>query len=532
MNLSSFDFRREEDEDRHTKLLLSNLTTQINLPGKDLKLFSSRELKEIMPVFGKKASHRRTQSMPDHVSAAVASKSLFGSTTPLTSPNPYKTGRSSLPNSPKNDSSTTASPHTRRFSMYPSLVADLMDLTKEHHQAKTSSSSSSPTGSVTEEDLSSSLCFLSPTPNATHPLQIPSLAKPSPTSFLTGNESQTTTLTKSHLYDDDPHQITLPVQEDLVTATKLCQFVESYREQDLNFDPSSWISKSRLELRQVQDEPHKTMAQHLLQVGPSITEIAGFVCSRDEHKNPLSSDHRTEIVIIEGQRQFWVICRAPTADQNKPQSTVNHKKTVDLDQHHLKGIPQHYHQLYAPLEVELFQTLGQIMEDNPFCDVSFSGFSTGGALAQLAALRYAQARPQLRMSCFPVGAPSIATTEIVPQWVRSSLPNLKVVSTLLTGDPKAPSSGNTVSVGHSMVLCGDTANCYKWQAPPSTKIKKKKPSLLKVVHHKHHHKNTVFSIQAYCKAVEELKDECWPTEFCGMTPQGVVGLDNEERQVV
>jgi hypothetical protein len=385
--------------------------------------------------------------------------------------------RSSLPNTP---------PSEERSSMYPAMIQDLMEL-----------------------NLSKSLSQL----------QMPSLAKPSPTSFLTGKEDE---VVRTCELDPSPHQMEIPSLPEFVVMSRLNEFVENYRRVDQNFDLQQWVGMSRMNLRQVRIPQHQPIVQSLLECGDDVTLQGAII-------KGANADERSEVVVFEGQRQFTVVFRGTTEQQCKPGGSKSKKNgkhiAVLLNAEHQAEVYGCFKEEYARLEPECFALLDKLTEQNPFCDVVFSGHSFGAAMASLAAFRYANARPQMRVSCLTMASPKVGFFSF-KQLVNSS-PNLKVMRLEFGQDGKCQAPAQAGShVGHTIVLHGSLGHnslksnqpvmAYKFDVPKYKKFKTTYPDM-----------------RSYVSALEEMArlGLPWAKDFVGTSGQGVV-VNNEARQVV
>ena len=146
-------------------------------------------------------------------------------------------------------------------------------------------------------------------------------------------------------------------------------------------------------------------------------------------------------------------------------------------------------------------------------------------MATIAAFRYANARPMMRVSCLTTASPKVGFS-IFRNMVNSQ-PNLKVMRLEFGQDGKCqlPGSGGS-HVGHTLVLHGSLGHnslktnhpvlAYKFEVPKVKKFKTSYPDL-----------------RSYVTALEELArlDLPWAKDFVGTSGQGVV-VGNESRQVV
>jgi len=384
-------------------------------------------------------------------------------------------GSASLPTTPMSSVHRTAD---QKLSMYPGIASDLMDL-------------------------------------KLNKLELPALAKPSPTSFLTGKEDEVVRTSG----EAAPFQMEIPPLALVAVVSRLNLFVDAYRDMDQNFDLQQWAGSSRMDLRGVQIPQHVPIAQALLDCGEDV-------CLRGVVSSGSHADDRLECVIFEGQRQFLAVFRGTTEQQSKGiSSKSSKKKAATLDEAHKKAeVYGAYLEEYTKLEAKCFAILDKLTDAEPFCDVAFSGYSFGGAMATLGAFRYASARPTSRVSCVTMASPK-AGFSLFEQLVKSQ-PNLKVIRLELGQDGKCQLPGVGGShAGHTLVLNAALAKsekvphavlAYNFGAPKPKKFGTKHPNL-----------------QQYVVALEEigrLKLK-WVKDFVGTSGKGVV-VNNESRLVV
>jgi Lipase (class 3) len=302
-------------------------------------------------------------------------------------------------------------------------------------------------------------------------------------------------------------------------------FVENYRRVDQNFDIQQWVGMNTLELRQnVKIPQHQPIVQSLLECGDDVC-LQGVVSKGG------SADEKAEVAVFEGQRQFTAVFRGTTEQQCKPGAMIKAKKNgkgvaEPLDpEHGSVEVYSYYKEEYGKLEKDIFALLDKLTEQNPFCDVCFTGHSFGATMATLAAFRYANARPMMRVSCITLASPKVGFSAF-KQLVNSS-PNLKVMRLEFGQDGKCqlPSLGG-YHVGHTLVLHGSLGHnslktnkpvlAYKFDAPKYKKFKTTHPDL-----------------RSYVNALEEVArlGLPWAKDFVGTSGQGVV-VNNEARQMV
>ena len=342
-------------------------------------------------------------------------------------------------------------------------------------------------------------------------LEIPSLAKPSPTSFLTGKEDEVVRTCET---EPTPYQTEIPTLPEFLVTSRLNEFLHTYRMVDQNFDLQQLVGLSRMDLRQVKIPQHVPIAESILQCGDDVC-IRGVCVSN----NQVSTDERLEMVVFEGQRQFTAVFRGTTEQQAKPGGgKKKNNKAVPFDEVEVYNC---FLDDYKKLEAECFALLDRLTDEEPFCDVVFSGYSFGAALATLAAFRYAHARPMMRASCLTFASPKVGFSSF--RLLVNSLPNLKVMRVELGNDGKcaAPGTGGS-HVGHTLLLSNKASKpvlAFKFETPKHRIIKKV----------------TNPDLRAYVSALEELsnakKGNGWINDFVGTAGEGVV-VNNEARLVV
>lgn len=340
-------------------------------------------------------------------------------------------------------------------------------------------------------------------------LGIPSLAKPSPTSFLTGKEEEVVRLTRGQ--EPAPYQMEIPSLQEFIQTARLIEFVENYRQVDQNFDLKQWIGLNRMGLQQVKIPKHIPIAESLIECGQ---EIMGVV------SKGTNSEDRLEVIVFEGQRQLIAVFRGTSKLQFKAAKSTKRNKAVPLPDKSGVEVHQCYLEEYLKLEKDCFALLDRLAEKNPFCDVVFTGFSFGAAMSTLAAFRYTTARPMVRASCLTLASPKVGFS-LLRAKVRT-LPNLKVMRLELAHDgkcqlPATPSQ----HVGHTLVISkggNKGVLAYRFDAPK----------------HKRFFKTTAnYELRSYVTALENVakKKLPWAMDFVGFFGKGVV-INNESRLVV
>lgn len=446
-----------------------------------------------------------------------------------------------------------------------------------------------------------------------------------PTSFLTGNQQVTprgrceyegpVRITNEHT----PFQLEIPSLNEVVTIARLNEFVENYRKQDQNLDLRRFVGLGRMELQQklnktanisattsahsnnnsnnVLVKEHVAIVQSLLEciehdsnsetTNDGEISVQGFLTEPGDH----SADDRTEAVIFQGQRNFTVVFRGTTEQQSKgllgstTSSSKSKKRAVPLDgnennsnNHCDDSSPESnkisssnsqievyngFKESYSRVEQECFKQIDKLVDENPFCDVVFSGYSFGGALATLAAFRYAISRPMMRVGCLTLASPKVGFSRF--QQAVNSLPNLKVMRLELGRDAKCQGPtmggfhvGHTLLLNHTSISSSSNANANDATTsnspsattsalPSSSEHKKPSVSVYKFATPKH--KNGFFKtynpgLEKYISILEDLATlnknngnsvsfltTTWAKDFANNAGEGVV-INNEKRQMV
>ena len=356
-------------------------------------------------------------------------------------------------------------------------------------------------------------------------IAIPSLAKPLAHSFLRGKSEENL---RTSEVDPSLHQTEIPTNREVVIAARLNEFAENYRRVDQNIDLQQWVGLSRLSLRQIKIPEHQPIAQALLECGDNVS-LQGIIT-----KGGKTVDDRLEAIVFEGERTFTVVFRGTTEEQLKPSASLKSKKgknaTVPIDPTHANiDVYSYFKDEYVKLEGDTFALLDRLTEQHPFCDVCFTGYSFGAAMATLAAVRYSNARPMMRVNCTTMASPKVGSLAF-KQMVNST-PNLKMMRVELGQDAKCqlPSHSDACHAGHTLLLRSSLAEPQKSssntssQAVVAYRFEAPKPKMFKTTHP---------DLRSYVNALEEIARSClpWPVDFVGAS-QGVI-VNNEKRNVV
>jgi len=381
-------------------------------------------------------------------------------------------------------------------------------------------------------------------------LDLPNLYKPAPTSFLNGTE-----MVRSSEQDPSPFQMEIPSLDHTLAAARSVQFVDVYRKEDMNFDMEALVGLPRMTMRNFvehTDAPapnnrltpaHRPVVESLLEAADDIV-VAGFFAS----ENAGSSETRREAVVLERQMQFVVVFRGTTQEQTGKTAILKKKdkhqkasamEALSNDNANCK-VYTSVKQAYMELEHKVFECLDKFLDQNPFCDVVFTGSSLGGAMAALGAYRYASNRPVVRVCCQTFGAPKIGNMAFRHQ--ANSLPNLKVMRIEYGNDPKcyAPHDTNGAHVGHAILLSKNnnetssnskslTAVACRFDNHDTRKQSSSKSAALLASFKK---ERDITSYVSHLEQLHQSKVNKWVKDFAGEDGAGVRGKDNEKRQVV
>jgi hypothetical protein len=446
-------------------------------------------------------------------------------------------------------------------------------------------------------------------------LHIPTLmAKNPPTSFLIGNgDEAVTTQTCSISREPTPFQLEIPSLSEVVTIARLNEFVEDYRRHDQNLDLTQFVGLDRMQLQQQidnsintgssgnggssafqninNDNDKSTMVQEHVPIVQSLLDcsegdeisLQGFLTEAGD----LPADSRAEAVVFQGQRNFTVVFRGTTEQQLKVLgNSKSKKKAVSLDPNAASSslnantnsnleVYSGFLESYLKLEEEVFHLVDKLVDENPFCDVVFSGYSFGAAMATLAALRYSIARPMMRVGCLTLASPKVGFSHF--RHIVNNTPNLRVMRLELGGQAETKCQGPTVGgwhAGHTLVLNhhgtnsggnkinnsngNDSSNRSRSNSPingiSSPRSFEKKPSVSVYKFETPKHKNSGFfktsnpGLTKYISTLEGLATvqnnnnrafatDCsnslssWPKDFANNSGEGVL-VNNEKRLVV
>ena len=399
-----------------------------------------------------------------------------------------------------------------------------------------------------------------PPPSSTPPQSLSSMHKntnktqqPSPSS----NAGCTTS-------EQEPsvHQIELSSVDEIYLTAKLCTFMEDYRKVDQNFDLSSLLH-THVACTNVANNPtQKPIINSILDFGVEDIILQGFFIL-DDDTDSKDCYHRMECVIFssEVKRKFYVCFRGDNDQQKKPirnrekHTSASKAKVLHTTQSNIKIHPSFHDSYYKRsnkiIEEQVFTSIQQLVESNPFFDIVFTGYSYGAGLALLSSVRYSHLYSMMRVYCTVYSCPKVGcgVSGINFRDFVHSLSNLKVQRIEYGSDPfvNLPEGSTTwVHAGHSIKISSKTENNNS-HPPKAYKFDKHRPhpnSIELIVRQrifggksiKKNKKQDESSndIHSYVHVLEKFscRGLSWVKSFVGEDGKGVAGKNNEKRLLV
>jgi len=420
-------------------------------------------------------------------------------------------------NSPKgsNPHTPSHSPHRRRIvkSITPSKLLRSRTKSKDGNTPKTSKS----------------LISRSVIPDGkTHGLNLPLLAKPSPTSFL--NDGNSFALRTSE-QDPSAHQVELPKADELLLNIKLCVLMDANRAIENAYDVMSLVGHTNSSLNFFLSNGHSSSGLHnnhriiikqLLECNDGIS-VGGYAAKSAE---VITFD-------IPSRSQIIVVFRGNDDQQSKPVKKPRHSMAEDLHSDQKVAVYSGFKEAYFELESMFSAMVDKLTDANPFAQVVFCGHSFGGALATIASVRYACNRPMMRVAAHVFGSPRVGSGGF--RQLANSLSNLRIIRVELKNDSfvDLPVDGTTKwdHAGHSITI-GKTVTAYRFDKnrPSSNNIFRKNEK--KIFEKNIFRKNEKHS-NGYCQALESrLSRKQWFETFYGENVgKGVRGKGDEKRLI-
>lgn len=341
--------------------------------------------------------------------------------------------------------------------------------------------------------------------------------------------------------DPSSHQMEIPKSQELFEHCKLCALLDHYRKFDQNFDLSILKGMEIQELQAFVSDKRHTIPGLAAQQRPIIREF--LECSDDLHVEGFVThghdEAQSEVAVFSTQSssRFIVVYRGTSEQQLKPVDGKNKRTSTKLTKDTPVSIYPAFRDAYFELETHVYGLLEKLVDENPFCEVVFTGHSHGAALATIGAVRFAIARPMLRFSCHAFGSPKVGLHDF--RQLVNALPNLKVFRVEYGADPNTGAPTDTgpckwEHVGHTLVMHATSNHRDDGKKEPVTayRFDCKKPAppvkLIQAI------RKQDSNIDAYVQAMEPftlcLK---WVSVFEGENVgRGIRGKDNEKRQMV
>lgn len=361
-------------------------------------------------------------------------------------------------------------------------------------------------------------------------LFLPSLAKPRPTSFLTGQLDEAF---RSSEQDPTPWQLEMPSHADVLVKAKLCQFLETYAVDECPLDFNQLVGVPRMDMQRfaqgddiklvgssgtVVSDCHRPVVESLLECGRDIAEVKGFFSTG----GPVPDDRR-EVLVVERQNKFLCVFRGSAAEQQG--KFPRNGELVSLKDGSNAKVLNDRFQAFCALQGDLFRLLDQLTEESPFCDITFTGHSYGAALATLAAYTYANSHTALRVACHVTACPRLGECRLAVH----STPNLCVWRTELGRHSSVPQRW---AVGHCarILLHKDgrpaVVQAFKFGAENQDTLVAGASAVRSFLA-----QGKERGIHEYIDVLEDVVPEHWAKDFYKEDGAGVRGKDNEAREM-
>lgn len=275
-------------------------------------------------------------------------------------------------------------------------------------------------------------------------------------------------------HDPSPFQVELPDKDDVLVHAKVCNLMDGYTaiHRDFDFSTLSGIGRATIEKEYANttlERPliagscHRGVVRTLLDCAPDLV-VEGFF--REYSKDESGAGERMEACIFssESLRQIIVCFRGSTKNQAKPLQSqfffASKLGTATLDKKE-QDVPilDLFRAAYfsTTLEKTVFVLLANLASRKPFFDIVFTGHSFGASIAQIASVRYATAKAQMRVKCTVFGSPRIGGQE----WrhLVHAIPNLCIYRIENGADPfvEQPQGAEWKHCGHSIKICDSSS---------------------------------------------------------------------------
>ena len=385
-------------------------------------------------------------------------------------------------------------------------------------------------------------------------------------------------------HDPSPFQEELPEKNHVLVHAKVCNLMDGYTavHRDFDFSTLTGIGRSTLEkeyMNTTLERPliagscHRNVVRMLLDCAPDLV-VEGFF--REYSKDDSGAGERMEACIFssESLRQIIVCFRGSTKNQAKPLQSQfffasklgtcralpnvdclpdqtnkrQFKGTAPLDKKE-QDVPilDLFRSAYfsTTLEKTVFVLLANLASRKPFFDIMFTGHSFGASIAQIASVRYATAKAQMRVKCTVFGSPRIGGQE----WrhLVHSLPNLCIYRIENGADPfvEQPQGAEWKHCGHSIKICesnsgvGVAFRALRFGVEPAESAEKSMiapQNILRAVQSK----VVIPTCSSQHRGDHEMENvveklvrsgDKWIADFVGMRGNGVLSVGNERRML-
>ncbi len=314
---------------------------------------------------------------------------------------------------------------------------------------------------------------------------------------------------KTSEHDPSKFQVEVPTQAEILKSAKICAVMDNYVELGgVDFDFSSLMPfggaspdiNSLLLAGNINsiDENAKNDIGKSKNIHPILSKLqdaeSDLVVEGFYREHAGDDIGRVEVVIFSSQssRQMFIVYRGSSKLQDRPTHStkikskavggnkgdeqekqeddcrddddtlvVANKKSHNINDIINSDVNETVVKAYndTNLEESIFTILNRLIGFKPFNDVSFIGHSFGGALATIAAIKYASQKPASMVRCHVFGCPQIGGLRFRNE--AHSLPNLSIVRTERNTDPfvSAPVSDSNMAkcrpwthVGHCLKI--------------------------------------------------------------------------------
>jgi len=305
-------------------------------------------------------------------------------------------------------------------------------------------------------------------------------------------------------HDPTNFQVEVPTQEEILATAKICSVMDNYfKLGGVDFDFSSLMPFGGMSPdintlllggnMNTNKEGGKNENGTSTKVHPILSKLQDAVSDivvEGFYREHAGDDiGRVEVVILssESSRRIYVVYRGSSKLQDRPVHVTKNKSKADNtndkgddnrddtnsvgdenERSHISEIiktdvNETVFKAYTDtnLEESIFTLLNRLIAFKPFNDVTIMGHSFGGAMATVAASKYASQRPASRVRCHVFGSPQIGGLSFRNE--VHSLPNLSMVRIERSTDPfvSVPVSDSMPKGGGKEVDWTHVGHCLK-----------------------------------------------------------------------